>query len=394
MKLKPLAIIGLDPGTTTAYAIIDLRAKVIEAFSSKNLALGDVITRITSVCQPIITATDKGKLPSFVEEFSRKLGTRIFVPGEDLSREEKRKMVLAHFPDGSPAKNGHEEDSLASALFAHRKYSQKISKAKQFILENNLGSKEEEFLKIAISEDFNFSQIKNLLTRPMEENKIIQKVVVEEKITKNDFMRLYQKMSEAKNENFLLGVKINQLGKEISCLKKENLVLRKKGLDFDRKIGQMLFFKESRLKTQTQEISSLKNQIGSLSKKIGEADRLISASSRKDLTLLKKLNNLSQEEWNRKKEILNIQENDFLLVKNPNIYSGSVVQMLTEKLVILFSPEKPGRIIRENFAFVPVSGSDIKLETEHFALVSKSLLEQKTEKDFLDRIVNEHKGRG
>lgn len=391
--MKPLAIVGLDPGTTTAYALIDLNARIIETFSAKNQALGDIISQIIAVCQPVITATDKGKLPSFVEEFSRKLGTRLVIPEEDLLREDKRKIVQEYFPDGSPAKNDHEEDSLASALFAYRKYYSKINKIKQFISENDLGYKEEEFVKMALLEEINFNQLKNLLIKPSEENKIIQKVVVDQKITKTDFLRIYQQLSKNKEEKAILEDKVNLLRKELSALKKENQALGKKELDFDKKVGQMLFFKESRIKAQGQEISSLRNQISLLNNKLSEADKLIGASSRKDTVLLKKLTDLSQEEWNKKKEILGVQENNLLLVKNPNIYSESVVKFLRDRLVILFSSEKPGRIVRENFAFVQVSGSDIKMETEHFAMVSKSLLEQKAEKDLLDRIVSEHKGR-
>lgn len=391
--MKPLAIIGLDPGTTTAYAIIDLDAGMIKAFSGKNLTLGDIISQIVAVCQPVITATDKAKLPSFVEEFSRKVGTKIFVPEEDLLREDKRKIVLEYFPDGNSCQNDHEKDSLASALFAYRKYFSKIQKIKQFIFENDLGYKEEEFVKMALLEDINFNQLKNILMKPREENKIIHQVLVDQKITKTDFLKLYQKLAQNKDEKAVLEEKINQLKKEISSLKKNNKILGKNSSHFDQKIDQLLFFKDSRIKVQVQDISSLKNQISSLNQKLDLTHRFIGSSSQPKLILLKKLNNLSQEEWNKKKEILDLQENDFLLVKNPNIYSELVVGYLLEKMIILFSPDKPGRIIRENFAFIPVLSSDLKFENEYFALVLKSLLERKKETDFIDKIVAEHKER-
>ncbi len=62
-------------------------------------------------------------------------------------------------------------------------------------------------------------------------------------------------------------------------------------------------------------------------------------------------------------------------------------------MIILFSAEKPGRIVRENFAFIPISNLEIKFENDYFALALKNLLERKKETDFIDKIVAEHKKR-
>ncbi|MBI2665284.1 DUF460 domain-containing protein [Candidatus Woesearchaeota archaeon] len=71
MITKPLAIIGLDPGTTSAYAILTLDGKIINCNSGKEMPLSIIIKEIVDLCRPVLVGTDKAKIPSFVEEFSR-----------------------------------------------------------------------------------------------------------------------------------------------------------------------------------------------------------------------------------------------------------------------------------------------------------------------------------
>ena len=43
---KPWLIVGIDPGTTVAYAILDLNGTVIKTLSKKELDLSSLITEI------------------------------------------------------------------------------------------------------------------------------------------------------------------------------------------------------------------------------------------------------------------------------------------------------------------------------------------------------------
>ena len=69
--MKHLAIIGLDPGTTSAYAILNLKGELIKTNSGKEFSLSEMIKEIMDECTPLIVSTDKAKIPGFVEEFSR-----------------------------------------------------------------------------------------------------------------------------------------------------------------------------------------------------------------------------------------------------------------------------------------------------------------------------------
>ena len=115
MHEKPLLIVGLDPGTTAAYALLDLQGNVIDINSAKHFNLSTIIFQIIEQGIPVITATDVVPIPSFVHEFHRKTGTQLVVPDQDMSVLEKRALTK-----DMRMKNKHERDALAAARYAFR----------------------------------------------------------------------------------------------------------------------------------------------------------------------------------------------------------------------------------------------------------------------------------
>ena len=87
-------------------------------------------------------------------------------------------------------------------------------------------------------------------------------------------------------------------------------------------------------------------------------------------TLLKRLDNLSDGEWQRK-SFLNIQKGDFLLVVDPNLVSENVTEKIRGSVVIY----KKKLSVRKDFIYV--SADKLKLdEIEHFASVSSEQLQK------------------
>ena len=111
-----------------------------------------------------------------------------------------------------------------------------------------------------------------------------------------------------------------------------------------------------------------------------------------DYQLLKKLDSLSKKEFLEKNKILNIKENDFLLVNNPNNYSEFVINELTGKSIIVVSFVKPGKTIRDNFLTTALSEDEIFFENDYFALIEINILEKKiNQKDFIEGLITEYK---
>ncbi|MEW5897344.1 MAG: DUF460 domain-containing protein [Nanoarchaeota archaeon] len=385
--MKQLAIIGLDPGTTSAYAAVDLRGKLIKTNSAKEMPLSEVIEQLTEFCLPVIVSTDKAKVPSFVGEFSRKVGARLVIPDEDLKKEEKRILTGGM----QTLKSEHEQDALSAALFAYKKYLPKLEKINRFIEYSSLQEKRDEFARLALLEDLNFHVIREILTRENnDENKIIKEAVAENRITKKNFLALYEKFSTLKKEKEHLERKIKELNLEMKLVRRTNLLLDKKSSNFNQRIDTLLKFKENRMHLQNSEIEKQDKKIESLNGKINSLFCFIGETQK--CLLLKKLKTLSYEEFSGRSEILNIGENDFLFVENTNVFSEKVIGELHGKGIKVISASKISKKIKEHFQATVISAEDIYLENEYFALIDRDKLKI-DDNSLIEKIVGEYRER-
>jgi predicted RNase H-like nuclease (RuvC/YqgF family) len=137
--LQPI-IIGIDPGTTTAYAILDLQGKLITKKSAKGLNLSKLIRETIAHGIPVIAGSDKRIVPSLILKYAAKVGAKISWPKKDLKVEEKRRLVKVK------TKNEHELDAVASAIHAYENHRSLIRRTRKTL---NIMRKEELFDKVA-----------------------------------------------------------------------------------------------------------------------------------------------------------------------------------------------------------------------------------------------------
>jgi predicted RNase H-like nuclease (RuvC/YqgF family) len=122
LSIKPrYLIVGIDPGTTTALAALDLDGNLLHLTSSRQMAMSDVIESLYKVGKPLIIATDVQEMPYSVEKIRRAFSAIAFVPKQDVSVETKVEMT-APFEYA----NDHERDALSAALDAFRQYRHKF----------------------------------------------------------------------------------------------------------------------------------------------------------------------------------------------------------------------------------------------------------------------------
>ena len=127
-------IIGLDPGTTTGIAAIDLDGKLVLIESRKNMSKQDVMLFISSIGRPLILACDINPTPKSLEKVAASLPTRIISPKRNLSKKGKNEIVKEYAEKLNTKRvwnNTHEKDALASALFAWGKLKPLIDRVKK-----------------------------------------------------------------------------------------------------------------------------------------------------------------------------------------------------------------------------------------------------------------------
>jgi len=114
VKRRDRVIVGIDPGTTTAAAVVGLDGTVHALYSSRTSDTADVTEWIIEQGRPIIVAADVEPMPETVEKFRRSFDAAGWRPTTDLPVDEK-----LHRTRETNYDNDHERDALAAALYAY-----------------------------------------------------------------------------------------------------------------------------------------------------------------------------------------------------------------------------------------------------------------------------------
>ncbi|MGM0388395.1 MAG: DUF460 domain-containing protein [Natrinema limicola] len=113
VKRRDHVIVGIDPGTTTAVAIVSLEGEVLDVWSSRTSDTAEVIEWIVERGRPIIVAADVTPIPETVEKFRRSFDAAAWTPTRDLPIDEKQHRTREHHYE-----NDHQRDAMAAALYA------------------------------------------------------------------------------------------------------------------------------------------------------------------------------------------------------------------------------------------------------------------------------------
>lgn len=122
----PYLIVGIDPGTTTAIAALDLEGNLLLLESSRQTSMSGVIETLYRVGKPLIIASDVHEIPFSVEKIRRAFNAVAHTPKQDMSVEVKQALTSKY-----PCQNDHERDALSAALEACRTYRNKFRNARK-----------------------------------------------------------------------------------------------------------------------------------------------------------------------------------------------------------------------------------------------------------------------
>jgi len=127
IEFRPLAkrrdhvVVGVDPGTTTAVALVDLDGQVLDVHSTRTADAAAVTEWIIERGRPVVVAADVTPMPNTVEKLRRSFDAGGWTPASDLPVDEKQHRTREEAYD-----NDHERDALAAALYAHDDHDDQI----------------------------------------------------------------------------------------------------------------------------------------------------------------------------------------------------------------------------------------------------------------------------
>ncbi len=383
-----LLIVGIDPGTTLGYAVLDIDGNLLEVKSSKQINFSELISRVIKKGKVLVVGCDKKNVPNFVKNFAIKNGAKVISPNEDLLVIDKKKNTKNYDFDGD-----HEMDALASALFAFKEITPLLKKIKNFVKEHKKQRLYNEIVEVVILREKSMTYALAEIEESVGvEEKIIKKVEEEKVLNKNDFLVLYNKLRKQVKENNILKEHNDNLKSGIKNLKEKYKYLSKKiyHLKSVEQPKELLKFKEKRIQNFSREITIKEEEISKLQDEITKMFYFLSSVNTN--YILKKLDNLGYREFERLNPLLNIQKGDILLIEDPNIVSDRTISFLKNKVGVILYNKNISKKIKE-LPFIFIDSKKLKIEeNKYLAIVDKKELDNcKGKSALLGKIVEDYR---
>ncbi|NIB98112.1 DUF460 domain-containing protein [Halobacterium sp. R2-5] len=130
IEFKPLArrrdrvFVGVDPGTTTAVALVALDGRLLDVTSTRTADTAEVIEWIIERGRPVVVAADVTPMPATVEKIRASFDAAGWTPDSDLPIDEKQHRTREEGYD-----DDHQRDAMAAALFARDDHADQIRRA-------------------------------------------------------------------------------------------------------------------------------------------------------------------------------------------------------------------------------------------------------------------------
>jgi len=380
-------IVGIDPGTTTAVAIIDLGGNLISVKSQKDWNFSDVVEFIKSHGKPVLIATDKKNPPEFVNKVKAAFNAVLYAPREDLSLDKKRELTSKY-----DFLNDHERDALASAIDALKNYESKFRNIEK---------------RLPVGFDVERAKaeiIRGMTLKSLFEPQVVEKV--ERKDEKEvDFLDLLEKkdkkIKELKEENEMLRKQVEELRAEIEKLRAKIVAMADEEKE---KMRREIYAKnlESRIVELIAEIKKKDSEIARLKEKLEilKKMKLLEISGWKEVKLVKKF---SKEEL----EKAEIVEGDIVYIADASGGSKSSAEFLcSKKIKAVITGSEMSHVAREVFdSFgIPrirkeevdiIEGSEVAFVGHNFEEVYKSKLEEMRRKavERIEKLFEDYKKR-
>lgn len=390
-------IVGVDPGTTTAIAVLDLNGKLLGVRSKKGWNSAEVIEYILSFGKPVVVATDKSDPPDFVSKLKASFNATLHVPKDDMSVEKKKYLTS---PFKHKISNDHERDALSAAIDAYNAHKSKLMNVEKRIPPGI----DADTVKAGIIRGLTLRKLIEKTSRGKSDEK--KEKDKPQKSTEN-VNKLKKILKELEEENKLLRNEVSTLREEVERLRSKMLSLSK---EEHRKIRRENYIK------------SLENELSEVKRILKERDKTIE-ELRSRIELLKSMKMLEFSGWKSIKVLrkftrdcieelesaVGINDGDILYIQMPAGGGRTQAEYLCSKGIkaVISEPEKMAHtalsvfeemdvpVIDENELELRIADGFAIVNTEKFnSIYSEKLKELKEKKiESIEKIIIEYKKR-
>ncbi|MGQ4833332.1 MAG: DUF460 domain-containing protein [Candidatus Asgardarchaeia archaeon] len=313
-------IVGVDPGTTTGIACLDVDGNLIHLESRKEWSRNDVIRLISEIGIPVLIASDVTPPPDFVSKLAATLKVPLFYPDKTLSVNEKREIVNEYSSaiNEIQVNNTHERDALSAALKAFYYYKPKLEKITAVLKAKKIPSQYYQIIKAEVMHGKTVADaIKEMLndtTRSKNEEKNHAKA--KKNIKDNDIVEsAFEEIKKLKEKIAFLEHENEKLRLEIKNLKNVIIYLEEKNIQQTQYKNRDDWFL-SQINTLREENKLLKEQIAELTEKLQKVKELNRLASSSEVYVVKVIADFSSDYILDYKNSWGISKGDIIYFKN------------------------------------------------------------------------------
>lgn len=369
-KTKCYTIVGVDPGATTAVAVIDLNGNLIDVKSRKGWSTAEVVEYISSFGKPVVVATDKSSPPEYVQKIKAAFSAVLYTPKDDISVEKKKNLTSKY-----KLLNDHERDALAAAIDAFNSYRSKLRNVEKRLPAGVDADK----IKAEIIRGIPLKEFFEREKKPEEREKKVQ----HEEISKEEIDRRDKLIKELEEENRILRKKVAEMKDEIERLRTKIVAISKEEHERIRK--------DNYIKTLEREIRELRKNvkkkekiINELKNKINEIKKMkfLEFSGWKNVKVLKKF---TKEEIERVEKEFGIEEGDIIYIMDSSGGGKISAEMLSEKGIkaVIYESEMShlASEVFESYGIPKIHASEVEIMTsDEIAVVNSKSFEKTYER--------------
>ncbi len=367
MTKEPL-IVGIDPGITTAYAVLDTKGNLIKLKSSKRLTLSILIDELLQVEGKIIAVgSDVRHPPHYITKFCSAFNARVLNPREDMKVGFKER-VTSNFKTN----DDHQRDALAAAVFAYNELRPLMQK-----VELSLKERGKEHL---------VNEVKELVVNGLSITDSLEKIERRDSVPRIK-KRIRQKVKKSKRvfeENMLLRERNDFLSKEIDFLKRRMQKLeRDRSTNIESRIKELIDFKDRKIASLKRSIEEYQRSMSFLKADASKLRSVILNTEGKKV--LRRFKSLSKEIAG------NLKANEVIYVDDPGSIGLGILDVLKNGGIKVVSRSKPSKDLDRTGLFIDASDTELEILDECAIISNEELEKKRNQTGVLYKIISEYK---
>ena len=372
-------IVGIDPGTTTGVAVIDLEGRLCEVLSGKDFSLKNVLSFLVKYPQVLVVASDVSPAPRLVEKVSSSLSSLLYTPTSNLTVAEKKALVDSKFTrDGYS--NSHERDAIAAALKAYNHFKPKLENFDKRLKKKDLSELSGDVKSLALKGISLERAVKKLTKKDDEAEKKPKKKVSRPK-GPGIIKTLREEIRILKKERDDLRTALKDLKERVASLEKQ--------LEKDESSARRKLLRDAEIRKKNKEIATLRSLLRderklrmALKKELSSMQKRLILEPTENLVLIKIIQKFTRDgiAQERKK----IKKGDVIFLPDP-VGGGKAAAeklMFFEPRAVIVDAEKlsePAMDVLRKITIISPARVKMKL-VDGFALADKKSLEAEINK--------------